>query len=326
MPLAELLGQDGARARLQRQLVAGRLPQALIFAGPPGVGKTMAARLLAGVLCCRQPRDGDACGQCSACLQNQRRRHPDVLILAPENRQLKIEQVAEALDFISRMPVVAKRRVVIFSQAESLNQYAANALLKTLEEPLPGNYFILVSSRHQSLPATILSRCQLLVFQLLTTEAVARILAGIEVEGEVFSESVCHEAAAWSGGNVRRGTFFLDPARRAWSRQLLDGFASLPGSSLAAAYDLAEMVAGADCGEEVFFILQGLLHDAQLAAAGARPAAASAWSNESLRLAVLGSLRLGGFARELAAIERDLRVNINLKIALEAFFLDLTQV
>ena len=288
MPLAELLGQDGARARLQRQLLAGRLPQALIFAGPPGVGKTLAARLLAGVLCCRQPRDGDACGHCSACLQNQRRRHPDVLVLAPENRQLKIEQVVEAQDFVSRMPVVAKRRVVIFRQAEALNETAANALLKTLEEPSAGNFFVLVSSNHQSLPATILSRCQLLLFQLLTVETVARVLAGIEIEGERFAENVCREAATWSGGNLRRGIFFLDPARQVWSRQLLAGFVSLPGASLAAAYDLAEMVVKGDCGEEVFFILQGLLHDALIAAAGVETVSASAWFDEVPRLAALG--------------------------------------
>ena len=326
MPLAELIGQDEIRERLRLMLAAGRLPQALLLSGPSGVGKETAALVLMQALCCRDPQSGDACGRCSSCLQIKRYRHPDVLSLRPENRQLKLAQINEAKEFISHMPVVGERRIVMISQAEAMNPPAANALLKTLEEPYAGIYFILLSRDPQALPATILSRCQRLVFRSLGLAEIARILQLQEYDGRVVGEDESLAAASWAGGSVDRARFFLDPDQRQWSCRLLADFAALPQQPQAAALALAEEVADSDFVENAFYLLQGLLHDARLSLAGKSFGPAVAWAEQLPAIADLGPARLATLARELTQIKKGLAVNVNLKIALQACFLGLSAI
>ncbi len=329
MPLVDLLGQDLARDRLLKMVVQTRVPQTLLFSGPQGVGKNLAAMMLAQALSCREPENGDACGKCPACIQIQRKLYPDLLLIAAENQQIKINQVAEIQDFISYSPLVGEHRIVIIKDAHKLNLTAANALLKTLEEPAPAVLFILLSHRHHLLLATILSRCLRLQFVSLPQAAVVKILEQQEPVGEdaAVSGDAILAAAAWSGGSMGRAQFFLVEENLAWGREFIGKFSHLPQATILAALDLAEVTAQFAEREMVFFLLRSFLHDALLSAQGIGmqresevQISSADWSADVTRFAALGEMRILAVRQRLLALEQAQGINVNIKLAFEAFF------
>lgn len=142
---------------------AGRLPHALLFAGPAGVGKLHAARLLAASLLCEAPGAGMLpCGECRACRQVGAGTHPDLLEATPEEegKQIRVDQVRAIGAFAATTAQYSGRKVVLLHPADRLNLAASNSLLKTLEEPGAASVLILVSDRPDALLPTIRSRCQ----------------------------------------------------------------------------------------------------------------------------------------------------------------------
>ena len=163
-----------------------RLPHALLVHGPEGIGKTRFAESLAQSLLCERPLpDGQACGVCLACGWFQQYAHPDYRRVRPEildesaaaedseaeptktakagksaSKEIKIEQIRALSDFMNISTHRRGRRVILLHPAEALNSVAANALLKTLEEPPPDTVFIMVSNNIDRLLPTILSRCR----------------------------------------------------------------------------------------------------------------------------------------------------------------------
>jgi DNA polymerase-3 subunit delta' len=158
-------------------MTRGSLPPSLLFTGPEGVGKRLVAQALAQVLNCLQPDGGDACGRCPACRRIAKGTHPDVLVIEPpEAGATKIDTIRPAIAATAYRPFEGRFRVVIVDEADRLTDDAQNALLKSLEEPAPGSVFILVSSRPETLLATIRSRCSRLRFGRLPAGDVARLL------------------------------------------------------------------------------------------------------------------------------------------------------
>ncbi|MFM1770358.1 MAG: polymerase subunit delta [Verrucomicrobiota bacterium] len=164
--------QDVVRL-LQRSLDQGRLAHGLIFQGPDLAELEGVARTLAKVLCCeRPPRRGasgrplDSCDACAACRKADEGLHPDVTFVRPESktRVIKIEQIRQLLDRLYLKPTQAPVKVAILVAADRLNPNAANAFLKTLEEPPPDTFLLLLSTEPQRMLETILSRCQRLAF------------------------------------------------------------------------------------------------------------------------------------------------------------------
>ena len=158
------------RAQWQRVTDArgdGRLPHAILLAGVAGLGKTCFARRLAAALACPGPGEtGDACDACDACRQTAAGSHPDLLWVSPEEpgKAIKIDAVRR---LTARSVLAAQQgghRVVVIDPADAMNRAAANALLKTLEEPNSQTVLLLVSSQPDRLPATIRSRCQVVAF------------------------------------------------------------------------------------------------------------------------------------------------------------------
>lgn len=153
--------------QVHRREQESRLPHALLLAGPPGLGKSQFARDLAQSLLCHQPAaDGAACQHCRACAQFSAATHPDIFMIEPEEagKAIKVDQIR---DLISRFALATHQggyRIAIVQPAEQMNLAAANSLLKTLEEPPSGTLIMLITATPSLLPATILSRCQRLVF------------------------------------------------------------------------------------------------------------------------------------------------------------------
>jgi DNA polymerase III subunit delta' len=160
------------------------LPHALLLRGPRGIGKLAFAEDLARALLCERPGPhGHACGQCSSCLWMEQGSHPDVRRLEPESAsvadsgqagekrekagdQISVSQVRNIGDFINVTSHRGRAKVILIHPAEAMNLAAANALLKSLEEPPPGTCFLLVAHRWHRILPTIRSRCALLALPL----------------------------------------------------------------------------------------------------------------------------------------------------------------
>lgn len=141
-----------------------RLSHALLLVGAQGLGKKQFALKLAEALLCSQS-DGP-CGQCHACHLIRAQSHPDFLLVEAETgSMIKIDQIRELVQFVGETALQASRRVIIINPANAMNVYAANALLKTLEEPAPNTIIILITDQNMRMPATIISRCQKIHFQ-----------------------------------------------------------------------------------------------------------------------------------------------------------------
>jgi len=169
MFLKDILGQERVIGFLKQALQSKQMPHALLFLGNEGVGKGSTALALAQALNCedRQP-DQDACGRCRSCRLFAAGSHPDFWQISPEGEsvqpQIKIEQIRELRRQVGFHPMAGNWRVVLLKPAETLNEAAANALLKTLEEPPAGNLFILTAIGERDLLPTIVSRCRRLSF------------------------------------------------------------------------------------------------------------------------------------------------------------------
>ena len=199
MPFRDIAGH-----RHLFELMAGAaerrtLPPSLIFTGPDGVGKRMAAVALAQFVNCLQPADGDGCGTCASCTRIARMIHSDVLVLEPgDTGAIKIDQVRDAIERTGYRPFEGRRRVVVIDDADAMLGEAQNALLKTLEEPPASSMFVLVTSRPDMLLPTVRSRCQRLRFGRLGAEEIAHVLAS----AHGYSPAAARAAASVADGSI----------------------------------------------------------------------------------------------------------------------------
>jgi len=148
-------------AQLRAAFAAGRLPHALLIHEEPGSGGEWLAGWAARLVLCSSPAEAP-CGRCGPCRRAAQGQHPDLIFVRPleASTQIRIEQVRELGAELALTAHQGGYKVGILSPADSMNRFAANALLKTLEEPPRGTLLILVASQPSRLPPTILSRCQ----------------------------------------------------------------------------------------------------------------------------------------------------------------------
>ena len=198
MAFSEILGQERAVRMLQNVLTGERLAHAYLFYGPSGVGKKLAADQFVKALYC--PSAGsDACGVCAACRKIADGNHPDVVRITAAEASIKIDQVRTVQHRLSYKPYERQRTTVIFDGCEHLTLPAANALLKTLEEPPDNTLLLLLTGHKDALPITIVSRCQLVRFQPLAPNHLCTIFTQHGMDPET-----AHLAAALSEGRADR--------------------------------------------------------------------------------------------------------------------------
>lgn len=185
----KIKGQELAVAKLQKVIAEGKLSHAYLFLGPRGVGKSLAAKLFAAALNCPQQ-----CGLCSTCRSFLNLTSQNLLWIEPEGTQIVLPQIVEINHFVQLKNVQNELKVVVINEADSLNQEAANALLKTLEEPATATVFLLVSDLSKPLLPTIVSRCQTVNFTTLPQATVEDILLAetqIEPSDAQLAANIC---------------------------------------------------------------------------------------------------------------------------------------
>ncbi len=201
MAFREVVGHRRLLSLLSRAIARQSLTPSLILSGPEGVGKRLTAISTAQQLNCLSQDTAGACGVCTVCTRVARGAHPAVMTIEPgETGTIKIEQVRAAIDRAQYRPFEGRKRVTIIEQADALMVQAQNALLKTLEEPLPASVFVLVTSRPDALLPTVRSRCAHLRFGRLQVAEVASVLE----QSHGYSRGDALTAAAASDGSVRR--------------------------------------------------------------------------------------------------------------------------
>jgi DNA polymerase-3 subunit delta' len=293
MPFETVLGQPSAIGTLERALRSGKVHHAYRFEGPNGVGKEMAAFAFAQALVCETPApEGhvhQACARCSACtravsLSRDEPRlpvHPDIILLArglysadtlrrarPELQEISVDQIRRlVLERSSFPPHEGRARVFIMRRAHELSISAANALLKTLEEPLGRTYFILLTDRGNELLPTIRSRTQLVRFAPLSDALVREIL-----EKQGIAPDVARSAADMAAGSVATALELADPEAAKERRAFIEAAMGAARSS-----DLGAAIALSDARERD----KGVLFDrlAALSAYFARAGRAAAPSD-----------------------------------------------
>lgn len=203
-----------------------RMPHALLFVGAEGVGRQAAAQLLAMRLNCLKPPEKDRlrpCGQCRACHKIQNGHHPDVHRLAPTGATIRIQQVRELIQQLSKKAYEGRWQVATIHPAEALPPQAANAILKTLEEPPPATLLILMAQRTSDLLPTVLSRCQQVRFAPIATE---RLVQWLE-ENRGLSPEAARPAAVLAAGSLKRVEQLTDPQFQALQRWLTGFLATI---------------------------------------------------------------------------------------------------
>ena len=175
MAFRDILGQEHALLLLQKALVSTRLGHAYLFYGPRGVGKRLTALQFAKALVCRAT-SSEACDTCISCHKVTTGNHPDVVSVSPEGASIRIEHIRAIQRQLGYKPYESQRTIILIDGCESLTPPAANALLKTLEEPPASALLLLLTSKKDALPLTILSRCQLIPFRPLAPSHIRSIL------------------------------------------------------------------------------------------------------------------------------------------------------
>ena len=247
---SELTGQETVVGQLQRAVEASArgaagpgnagmtgmtgMTHAWLFTGPPGSGRSLAARAFAAALLCGR----QGCGECPSCRQVAAGTHADLLLVRPDGLSYGVRQTRDLVLKAAAAPVNGRWRIVLFEDADRATEQAANALLKAIEEPAPRTVWLLCAPYADDLPTTIRSRCRLVSLVTPRTSAVTRVL---EREG-VTAERARAAALAAQGhiGRARRLATDEEAARRRNEVLRVPGQVASLGSALKAAAALVK--------------------------------------------------------------------------------------
>ncbi len=337
-----LTGNETAKAQLKRLIAGGRVPNALLFAGPEGVGKKLFAVELARAFVCGDPVDGEGCGNCPACRRVDTfvipertdknkddfkkvffGEHVDVGKIVAYKRTILVDAIRNLEKVAYFQPYEAKARFFIIDDADKMNDEASNALLKTLEEPPATTHIVLITSRPDSLLQTIRSRSQMIRFSPVAANEIESLLT----TKHSLSPDDARLAARVSGGSIARAVAIDLEKFRAARERLFNVVANASrGRGRAEMLQIAEQLNDAknkDDFEENLSILETLIHDVWLAASGGNP---DEMTNSDIQQQIadisrgLSQSRPAAWLAEIETMRQNFAVNINRKIATDALF------
>ncbi|MFT4298753.1 MAG: DNA polymerase III subunit delta' [Aeromicrobium sp.] len=212
---AELVGQEPVVAELRKVVASpSGSTHAWLFTGPPGSGRSNAALAFAAALQC----ESGGCGTCESCRMVTAGSHPDVQVVRTDGLSIGVDRARDAVRRAALHPSVGRLQILVVEDADRLTEQAANALLKSLEEPAPQTVWMLCAPAVEDVIVTIRSRCRSVVLRTPPASAIADLLVrrdGIE------PETAAAMAAASQGHIGRARGLARDPAARAWRTQIL---------------------------------------------------------------------------------------------------------
>jgi len=313
-------GHDHQKHLLSSLVEKGKLPHALLFAGPRGVGKrTIAVELVKNLFC----EKGSACAMCRGCRNVDSGLHPDFTYVSGET-SIKIDELRVIMKEVYESPFEAQVRVVLIDNAELMTREAANALLKTLEEPPPSNLFVLVSSKEQEIPLTVRSRCMRLGFGPLSME---HLCAYFERTPRLDAQKA-RLLAAMSSGSIASGLFWAEEEHYLMRQRIADLLTSGKQASAQAAL-LAERMTAKEHEMEYLSFLLSFFRDIWRLSMAVGDEAPDLL-NEDLAGIMMKAAPGGGAWAESSIIRiqkmlRTLRYNINRWLAMETLMLHLVR-
>jgi len=318
MTFDEIIGHKKQKNILLRAINTQHIAHAYLFEGPEGIGKRQVALAFVRILLCDH---STGCGQCASCLKVDHHNHPDVHSLDADGTALKIDQIRSLQQDLSLHPLEGNYKICLVDGADYFTTGAANALLKTLEEPQPGTIIILLTSRPEKLLSTIRSRCQRLPFGRLSKQLIANVLT----DKLDLNSTDAKILAALSEGSFKKalGTnqeLFLEKRRK-----LIQSLSALSAGSIIPTFSLAdELEAEKELLSDILDIFQAFYRDILLLRHGQ---AEEELVNMDLleilhkqsRLLTTASLMLKLKALEAARFH--LQRNVNCRLALEVMLM-----
>lgn len=329
MAFRDIVGHQRPVKWLQTAVSTNHLGHAYLFHGEPAIGKRLTAIALAQYLHCEAPQEAptpDACGLCRSCHQVAHAIHPDLLMIQPDeqkhNPKIPINQIRDIEHLVIYRPLVGSHKVCLIDQADSMTQEAANALLKTLEDPPDHCLFLLISSRPEHLLSTIRSRCITLRFSPLPTDVVYDFLRNRTDSDATDARLI----AAFSEGRLG-SALACDPTelkvklRQYWA--LLFGEDTPSASHV---MDMSEGLVKSDHVQEAIHWFWAGLRDLLILTLDTS-SSPTLYTDQETALRQLAG-RMTPFSilpliQELNQLERGQQRNLNMQIGLEQFFFHL---
>ncbi len=330
MPFSDIIGHQDAKTKLRGILARDHLAHAYLFYGDDAIGKRRMGLCFAQAFVCESTTEQcptqDPCGHCRGCQQLEQGLHPDTLLIEPDrekaNPQITIDRVRDLEHHTLYRPLYGWKKVCLINDADCLTLGAANALLKTLEEPPLYSLFILITSKPSALPATIRSRCLALRFASPSTSDVEGALA----LKRAMPESDARFLARLSNRRIGQALEANLEEARATQEEFFSLVSGTALQSVAQIFDTTERLAKAGRIPEALDWLTHALRDLLLVSLDVNPQLILDRDHMSglQRLVALTTPEaLINLIEELQGLERSRSRNVNLQLGLENFFLKL---
>jgi len=329
-----VVGHKNIAAYLQNSIVKNKVSHAYLFFGPAGIGKTAMAESFVNSLVCRQAdhRDGlIPCGLCDCCLQIKNRIHPDVYWLErptdPKTGRVKknisIDQVRELKSKLSLRPFLDSYKAAVVTEAQHLSQEAANALLKTLEEPTAKTVLIILTDNFSWIPKTIVSRCQVLKF---LPVAQSEITASLVERGAEKLAAAKLAALAYGRPGIAIN-YFSDPESLQAYQEKIKEFLALTQADLIQRFRFIQSEFGYAETDEIFQTLNiwlKTLRDLALIKTQNQNLVTNISAGSDLEKIANGysTAKLTNLLRQVALAKKYLAANVSPRLTLENFVLN----
>ena len=344
----KLIGNHRAKEILRRLLANGRVPHSFLFTGDEGTGKKLFALETAKAFVCQNPQDGEACDVCGACRRadnfsfpNSDKKedyekvffseHPDIGMVVPYKNTILVDAVRQLEEESNFRPYEGRARVFIIDNAEKLNaakDNAANALLKTLEEPSATTYIFLITSRPDALLPTILSRCQMLRFAPLEAKQIEGFLEGTKQFAICDAEILSRFAGGSVGRALQMNVEKFREQREAMHKVLQSLLIKQDRAALMRAAEEINDAKNKDSYEIYLNVLRTLIHDVWILklSRSEEMIANSDFKEQLTRLAEKADAKqCAKWLSEIEVLLDRLKINVNRKIATDALLMEMAE-